>query len=334
MKISGQYIGWGLGDSDEEIKKLKSFMRKKFSYARFLVDTPLYDEQMVAAVSQMQERYSAFGKLSAGKYIPGVINYATKIAMGFLPEPPKKDVRPVLFSVCGTGVPWWVGPDADTARAVENIYRWQPIGYPAQAIPMSPSLLAGRAELANQLNRWRGQVESHGAALAGYSQGAVIISSAWEYDIKPLSGSLHWALPHIKKAVTWGNPMREQGKSWPDSGGPMAGPNSQGLTGDLMVDTPIWWRNYAHKNDLYTDSTNDAAGQNKTAIWQIIRGTKVFSGPDSLLSQFLEISDQPIPGAIGVFKAVMDAGMFFAKGTGPHINYSPNEAIAYLRGSS
>jgi hypothetical protein len=331
MRIANQWVGWGLGDSDEEVRTIKSFMRKKLSYASALADTTVYDQQMVIAVAEMQKRYNAAGTLPTGKYASGIINFATKVAMGFVPAPPKKDTRPVLFTVCGTGVPWWVGPDADTARAVAAQYIWQPIGYPAQAVPMGPSITAGCAELAVQLNKWRSQVENYGAALAGYSQGAVITSSVWEYQIKPANGPLHWAMPFIRKAVAWGNPMREKGKSWPDAGAPMAGPSTQGVTGDLMKDTPDWWRNYAHVGDLYTTSTDDAAGQDKTAIWQIIRGTKVFAGPDNLLSQFLEISQQPVPGAIGAFKAIMDAGMFFGQQTGPHINYSTAEAIAYLR---
>ena len=75
------------------------------------------------------------------------------------------DIRPVLFTVCGTGVPWWVGPDADTARAVENQYLWQPIGYPAQPVPMGPSIANGITELGNQFDIHRAQVERNGAAL-------------------------------------------------------------------------------------------------------------------------------------------------------------------------
>jgi hypothetical protein len=332
MKIGDQWVGWGLGDSHAEIRLIKAYMRKKFSYASGLADNTLYDQAMVTAVADMQARYnSGYGQLATGKYTPGILNYETKVVMGFVPRPPKADNRPVLFTCCGTGVPWWVGPDADTARAVEDKWRWQPIGYPAQAVPMGPSIDAGRAELANQLNKFRGQIEKYGAALAGYSQGAVITSSTWEYDIKPANGSLHWAKDHIVKAVAWGNPMREKGKAWPDAGAPMASPDTQGVTGDLMKDTPDWWRNYAHVGDLYTTSTADAAGQDKTAIWQIIRGTKVFSGPDNLLTQFMEIAQQPVPGAIGAFKAMMDAGMFFGKQTQPHTNYSTAEAVAFLR---
>lgn len=337
MKIGGQWVGWGLGDSHEEIRALKAFMRKKFSYARHLADTTLYDEPMVAAVADMQARYNTgYGQLATGKYTPGILNYETKVVMGFLPRPPRPDARPVLFTVCGTGVPWWVGPDADTARAVEDRYRWQPIGYPAQAVPMGPSILAGKDELANQLGKYRAQVERHGAALAGYSQGAIVVSEVWEYEIRPPGGRLHWAAPHIRKAVTWGNPSREKGKVWPDAGGPPSPPDRQGVTGQLMTDTPDWWRNYAHKGDLYADCPDDESGENRTAIWQIIREGNGFKGPDGLLRQVLELAGLARDGSriaelTGMFKAMMDAMVFFGSGTKPHINYSTAEAVAYLR---
>jgi len=340
MRIGGQYVGLGLGDVSEETRLLKAFMRRKFSYAKALEDTPIYDPQLVTAVAQMQGRYNQDGKLASGTYTPGVINLETKYVMGYLQRPPGPDTRPVLFTVCGTGVPWWVGPDADTARAVEDKWRWQPIGYPAQPFPMSPSINAGKAELRAQLNRdepgfqLRKQVERNGAGLAGYSQGAVVTSETWEFDIKPDNGALNWVKDHMLKAVTWGNPSREQGHGYPDPGAPMAAPNTAGVAyiTDRLHDTPPWWRDYAHAGDLYaTGGTTDAAGQDKTAIWRIVRGEKFFIGPDTLLEQFLEVAQQPLAGAMGAFKAMLDAGMFFAAGTGPHVNYHIGPAIDYLR---
>lgn len=337
MKIAGMWVGWGLGDSHEEIRTLKAFMRKKFSYAKDLTDTGDYDQAMVAAVAEMQARYNTGqGKLTTGTYTPGILNYATKVAMGIVTRPPKVDQRPVLFTVCGTGVPWWVGPDADTARALEYKYRWQPVGYPAQPVPMGPSIAAGKTELKRLMYQHQTQIEEYGFSLAGYSQGAIVIAEVWENEIKPEGGSLHWAFPHIIKAVAWGNPSREKGKAHPDAGGPLSPATHQGVTGTLMVDTPDWWRNYAHQGDLYTDCPDDESGEDRTAIWQVIRDGNILKGPDSLLRQVLELTgtvkdaDQ-LSEIIGMVKAMLDALVFFGKGTGPHVSYSPAEAIAYLR---
>jgi len=337
VKIGGQWVGWGLGDDDPEVQRIKGYLRRKFSYAKNLADTPFYDKQMVDVVAQMQARYNAGGQLPAGKYTPGVINLATKVAMGYIPAPLKADVRPMLFTVCGTGVPWWVGPDADLARGVLDRYNWQPIGYMAQAVPMAPSITQGRAELVNQFNIHREQVVRCGAALAGYSQGAIVTSETWEQDIKPTGGRLHWAYPHITKAVTWGNPCREKGKVWPDAGAPPSPPDHQGVTEDLMVDTPEWWRNYAHVGDLYSDVPDDESGINRTAIWKIIRDGDAVHGPSSLLRQVLQVLgvEQSKSGQLGevtgMFKAMMDAIVFFGQQTGPHVNYDITPAVQYLR---
>ena len=336
MRIGGAYVGLGIGDAGDEVRKLKAHMRRKFSYAKALADTSVFDQQMLDAVVEMQKRYAAAGQLAAGKYTPGIVNAETKYACGFLPRPARVDTRPMLFTVCGTGVPWWVGPDADTARAVEYKYRWQPIGYPAQAVPMGPSITAARDETYVQMTKWRDRIEKYGCAFAGYSQGALALSETWELEIKPQSGRLHWAMPHIRKAVMWGNPMRERGMAWPDAGGAPSPQGNGGVTPQLMVDTPAWFRNYSHRADLYTDVPADESGENRTAIWQVIRNGDIMSGPDSLLNQFMELAGivqdgNQIAEATGMFKAMIDALQFFGAQTGPHVNYSIAEAIDYLK---
>ena len=334
MKIGGLWVGLGVGDSSDEVRRIKAFMRRKFSYAKNLTDTPLYDEHMAEVVTDMQTRYNKAGRLNKDKYLPGIINVETKIVMGYLPIPVVP--KPLLFTVSGTGVPWWVGPDADVARAVELKYRWQPIGYPAAPFPMAKSVAQGRAELCRQIELWRPEIENRAkaAAFVSYSQGAIVTSECWEYDIKPPNGRLHWFKPYLIKSVTFGNPMREKGKVWADAGGSIPGLESHGIADRLMVDTPYWWRNYAHKGDLYTDCEGESA-ENKTAIYKIVMGARVFSGPDSLLRQLLEASGHiqdahQIIETTAIFKAILDAGLFFARGTTPHINYSTGEAIAYL----
>jgi hypothetical protein len=333
VKIAGQYVGLGLGDVSEEIRLIKAFMRKRFSYARDLEDTQTFDPQMLLAVTEMQSRYNRDGKLPTGKYTSGIINAETKYVMGYLRRPPPPDLRPVLLTACGTGVPWWVGPDADTARAVEWKYLWRPIGYPAAPFPMGKSIDAGIAEGINILNEERPRIEKFGLSMAGYSQGAIITSSLWQYHIS--AGDLAWAKPHMIKAVAWGNPKRQVGKAWPDPGAPLADPDTGGVDEDLMADTPDWWRNYAHRGDLYTSAKDDESRENKTAIWKIIRGTKVFKGPDSLLRQIFELLGIVHDGGavheiMGVYHAILDAGMFVGQQTGPHLNYNVGPAIDFL----
>lgn len=341
MRIDNQWVGLGLGDSSPEIRTIKTFMRRKFaSYAGHLPDTEDYDAEMTTAVAEMQRRYEAAGRIGHYDYLPGIINVATKTVMGYYRPPPvAPPERPILFTVCGTGVPWWgPGPDSDLARAVEHKWRWQPIGYPAAPFPMNPSAQQGREELVHQISLNRALIEDRNLeiALAGFSQGAIVTSECWMYDISPPNGRLHWAKDHLTRAVTWGNPMRQQGSAWPDPGGAMVSDDSHGISDILMTDTPPKvWRDYAHKDDLYTDVSGES-GENKAAVYKIVMGTRIFTGPDSILAQVLEVlgvreDAGQVSEAIAMFMAILDAGLFFARRTTPHLNYDIAPAIDYLR---
>ncbi len=316
MIIGGQWVGLGLGDSSLEIRKIKEYMRRKFgSYAGHLADTELYDQQMVSIVMEMQRRYKV--------PVTGIIGYSTKLLMGYLKPDPS--VKATLFTVHGTGVTMWDGPPADTARAVENVYRWQPIGnYPARPFPMGPSVDLGRAELVRQINLNPGPF-----AMAGYSQGAIVTSQVWKYDISNPRGILHHRLGDVRKIVTWGNPMRQAGKAYGTTL-PAPGPGAHGIADDLLTDTPDFQRDYAHQGDLYTDCEGES-GENKTAIYKIVMGQRVLSGADSILAQVLELVANPGPGTMALYRSILDAGMFFSKGTGPHVNYNIQPAIDFLR---
>lgn len=315
MKIAGVWVGWGLGDDAPKVAEIKNFLRRKFSYAKHLDTTTLYDEALTAVVMDMQGRY--------GIEVTGVMNYATQVRCGFLTPAP--EVKPMLFTVCGTGVPWWVGPDADVARAVEHRYRWQPIGYRAAPFPMWPSIVEGRAELIRQINLFPGDIN-----LVGYSQGAVITSLVWKYDILSPSGVLHHRLNDVKKAVTFGSPMRELGRVWTDGAGEPARADCAGIGEDRLEDTPDWWRDYARKADLYTDCEMDDEGEYKRAICKIVMGHNVFTGSDSILAQLIELGMKPLSEGIAMMKALIDAGTFFGTQTRAHVTYNPRPAIDYL----
>ena len=326
MKIGGAWVGWGLGDESDEIARFKAFMRSKFSYAKTLTDDGIFDDATLTAVLDMQKRYVAAGKIGSAS---GIIDWRTKVVSGFLKPAQPVDTRPMLFTVCGTGVPWWIGPDADVARDVEGRWKWQAVGYPAAPFPMNPSVQAGRLELIRLFELHRARIEKYGAGLIGYSQGAIVICETWLDDIFAENGRLRWAKGSIIKAATFGSPMREAGKVWADGGAPPASITSHGIADRLMVNTPAWWRDFAHKGDIYTEVEGDA-GEFKTAIYKVIMGARIMQGPDSILAQVLELTQAPATEAIAAMQAILRAGMFFVRGTGPHLNYDTRPAIAHL----
>lgn len=332
MKINGQWVGWGLGDNDPKIREIKLFLTKKFQWVRDarppLNDTNEYDAALVAVVMEMQRRY--------GMPASGVMNWATQAKCGFW----KADIKrlPIAMSVHGTGQadPFGPGLPADVCRHLhmQDKCRWQPIGnYPATAFPMWPSVMQGVAELALQVERY----PLDDIWLVGYSQGAIVVSYYWSRYVQDPKGPHHHrfhdpAKPRsgtIKKVVTFGNPMREQGIAhWDNTQNPIRR-SSGGILEDRLVNTPTYWRDYAHQGDMYADCEFDDEGEYKRAICKIIMGNEVFTGTDSLLAQVLELGQQPTVEAIAMFKAIIDAGLFFGTGTRAHM-YDIRAAIDFL----
>lgn len=249
--------------------------------------------------------------------VDGIVSEADLVALGVIAPPAAK---PTLFTVHGTGVTMWDGPPADTARAVLHKYHWQPIGnYPAQPFPMWPSIQLGVAELRLQINRYPGPF-----ALAGYSQGAIVTSLVYKYDIANPRGILHHRLKDLKKAVTWGNPMAEHGAS----------PNSTGIMDDRLENTPTWWRDYCNKGDIYCDNPSNDSGEYSTAICKIVMGHDWWRGRDSIISQIIELGLNPIQEGMAMLDAIVKAGLFFANGTSAHLRYDITPAINYLKEES
>jgi hypothetical protein len=313
--IGGAWVGLGLGDISPEIRKIKTFMRKKFrSYAGHLADTDVYDQQMVEAVMEMQRRY--------GLPPTGIIGASLKEKMGYWKPPPPPDNRPVLFTVCGTGVPWWVGPDADVARAVEHKWRWQPVGYPATPFPMNGSVKLGRGELKHLININLGPF-----ALCGFSQGAIVCGQVYKHDLLDPAGDLHDRLPDLKRALMFGNPMRQKGvvAEWIGNK-----PTGRGISNDRIENTPAWWKEATNKGDIYGDTPDDDTGEFQEAIFHIVMNNW-FSGGNSIFAQVFEITSRPLPEVISAVKAIVNGIMFIGKGTGPHINHELGPAIEHMR---
>lgn len=322
MKVNGIWAGLGLGDVDPEIARYKTFLKRKFSYAANLDDNATYTTELVEVVKKMQRAY--------GLPDTGITDYALKVKSGFLKvDPPAK---PWLFTVHGTGQPDPLGPGlpADTARAVLDKYTWQPCGnYPAAAFPMWPSITAGVSELVSLIAARPGKF-----ALAGYSQGACVVSTVLKHFIMDPSGALRHRLGDVTKVVCWGNPQRQKGfahfDEWiwpiakPDTGGIMAWDRLEGLES-----APFQMRDFAHAGDMYASNDDSDKDEYKRAICKIVmNATDIFDGPDSLVSQLKEFSERPVQEGLAMASAIIDAGKFF---TGTAHGYNIGPAIEFLR---
>lgn len=330
------WIGWQPGMTGVPVQKAKQLLKKKFSYAQALDDTPFFGWDL----QQVLARYQ--GAKNASAYTPklrtdGILDYQTQVALGMLAKPAPK-VAGTLFTVHGTGQADPMGPGypADVARAVADVWHWQPIGnYPAAVFPMGPSVDQGRAELKVQIRNHPGKI-----ALAGYSQGAIVTSMVFKYDIADPNGDLHDRLGDVVAAVSWGNPCRElhvaHGNRY--AGWPV--PEGRGISDDRLENTPSWWFDFAHGangrdgRDIYTDTPDDDAGEDMTAIYKIVQNVSGFVGPNSLLKKLMAMRQHPFTEIPAAFQAIYFGGQFVTTqpfATFPHCNYDLSPAINYLR---
>jgi hypothetical protein len=194
---------------------------------------------------------------------------------------------------------------------------------------MWPSITQGVAELIGQISTKPGKF-----ALAGYSQGAIVVGQVLKHTIMDPNGALHHRLPDVTKVVCWGNPMRQEGFAagddwiWPtanaDTGGIMAWDRLDGLES-----APFQMRDYAHQGDMYAANADTDADEYKRAICKIVMNVlDLFDGPDSLVSQLVELAERPVQEGIAMAGAIIDAGRFF---TGTAHGYNIGPAIDFLR---
>lgn len=325
MRVAGVWVGLGIGDVSPEVRAIKAFMRKKFSYAKDLKDTSLYDEQMVNAVTEMQARYAKAGQI--GLHTPGIVNVETKYAMGFLPRPMLP--KPVLFTVEGHMSNMWFGPCAETARVLEQqgICKWQPVGYDSTSLPFNNR--SGIDELRRLLADRTLLPPGTPWGLAIFSQGGIIGSSVWLDYIAPATGSLHWRRSSWRGTLAFGNPYRELNTvaEWVQD---PPRPNTHGISNVRMTNTPPQWKEVARRGDLYTEvDANSEATEHKTAIYMAVQNQ--WSGhPDSLLNQMLELTQRPAPEFLAMVQAIANGAMFLGN-MSPHGGYDLRPCIDYMR---
>lgn len=345
------WIGHQVGMSGVSIALAKGMLKATFSYGHGLDQSLLFTPEMQQALITYQTRINA-GNPAVKLRTDGVLDFATQRSLGTIDAAGHPvfverngadapgDPRPIIFSAQGAGVDMWTGYPADTARACLDLAYWQPTGnYPAAAFPMWQSVMQGVNEMAANIAKFMAHNPTRDIWLFGYSEGSLVVGMVWQTHFLPENGLLHKFIGNVKKVITWGFPARELGKA---NGNAFAGwpiPTGQGiLAAHRMTNTPDFWYDFAHGGncqwgrDLYTDTPNDEAGRDESAICDIIMQETLWSGPLALFKQVLALPGSPIKGGISAIRAVMDAGMFFGvKGLTPHTNYDITPAIAIAR---
>lgn len=330
---TGAYIGLGLGDVSDEILKIKEFVGRKFSRFKNLSMTTVFDSYFESVIKELQQIYWEQGKLT-DPFIPGVINLATKYAMGYLS---KEIILPLAFSVEGHMSDMWIGPAAWVGEVLRHEGRALhfPTAYNNRQLPFdNPS---GVRELARRVGA---TVQDNGVKFpagtpwvaSAFSQGSMIWCDFYRQYLMP-GKPLNWRLKDLRAAIICGNPDREKGvvAEWiPDP--PL--PDRQGImdTNDRMKDTPWWWKEVARKGDMYTDNESEGErGLNKTAIAKIITQNRWSGGPAGLLSRVTDVITNPVDDIIPITLSLYDAIAFGAGGIQAHGGYDMEPAVQFCR---
>ncbi|SHT52649.1 gp53 protein [Mycobacteroides abscessus subsp. abscessus] len=308
------------------VQSAKRMLKAKFSYAKALDDSEFFGWDLQAVLIEYQTR-------KGGLRTDGVLDYATQVALGTVVK--RKSTLGTIFTVQGTGVDMNTGYPADLARELLGDWYWQPVGnYPAAAFPMGPSVQQGRAQLIMDIRNHPGRI-----VLAGYSQGAIVVSLVWLLDILPKDGVLHDRLGDVVAAITWGNPCRELAVA---NGNKFAGwpvPDGRGISDTRLTNTPAWWMDFAHGansqwgRDIYTDTPNTAAGDDMTAIYRVVQNVSGIVGPGSLAVRVAAMLTNPMVEIPAAIQAIYFGGQFIAYNppTLPHVNYDIAPAVDYMR---
>lgn len=231
-------------------------------------------------VYQTDEQYTewmTYEKADSPDNFPGGKYGLTPHAASTSPSTPS---RHKLFTWSGTMVPNKFLYQAMVGRGVDDsIWEWVPIDYP-HWIPIYSSVDVGVANGIAAINAWPGKF-----AFCGYSQGAIVAANIlWELRY----GSLQHRYQDLIGAVTFGNPCREAGHTFPggiDPGGSGMAPDS-GLPNGRIRDTPDWWWDFANSPNIpgvigvdnFTVNPLDSTGTDITAIYQVMLGE--FTGAD------------------------------------------------------
>lgn len=331
----GKWIGWGIGDTDPKVAEFRKFMARKFaSYAGDLGDSPVYDQQLADAVSEMQTRY--------GLPATGIINWATQVKMGFI-KPAAPTERPIMFTVEGHLSDMWRGPVADTATQLEaEGHCWhQPIGYNNGAIPFDND--SGTRELARLVGATvmdNGRPFPAGTpwSLGTYSQGGIVGFDFYTRYLQP-GQPLEWRAKDLVGVLAYGNPCRQTnsvaswalGEASPDGTHGLDPYRRFGIPGLPSGPAHPWadvWRN----GDIFAQNTDDKSGEVKAAVYQAVARGDLFSDPYSLAAQIADLFSVGFNEVVGIVMAIISGVSFLAQHPNPHYDpYDISGGVNWMR---
>jgi hypothetical protein len=266
---------------------------------------------------------------------PGVLTYATKLALGVVDPPPPPEPACVYFSINGAGSTWNMGYPFDIGETLDKSKVWhQPIGYNTNPFPMADGVKDGVAEFIRQLDMPRGRAGKNCTQLPWtynfYSMGAIVGMTVM---MRIFDGDLQRFKATCMGGSTFGNPMRQHGHTFPgcsySDGEGIVTPNAHDCPDahwDMACDKAMTG---STGDDLYTklDKTgvDDQTDVDMRAVWDIVNT----ANPMNLAQAVLLLLAKPsFNGGYDAAVAAFQALDFFAvKNTSPHVQYQFTQPI-------
>lgn len=330
---NGNWAGWGLGDIDPTVQKMKEFLKAKFSYASVLDDSETYDQTMVDVVDEMQTRY--------GLPATGVMNYATEVRCGFyVPLPPPMHAIITFNGTWGAGLVQYPGNVINGLHAYvdPNLCYEVVCPYPASFGPVppgdvsSPSYDQSVQWAITWTANWLEQHPNQTFGMIGYSQGA---EAAARVLMELQEGSLTEYMPNFIGGITFGNPCRGAGFHAAD----IADPGGHGIATKRMTSLPrigntVVWADYCHSkanrdaaDDMYAIVPADASGDVMVDFYDIATELQLNDGITfitNMVSSISKAANDITVNIVGGLEAAAKGIAFIAAPggpTAPHISY-------------
>lgn len=205
MNVNGKWIGWGLNDRGAEIVSIKNWLRPRFSYARQLDGSDLYDATLQAVAAEARRRLG----LSNDGPLYGVWDWQLQLKIGYRKAAP---VVANCYIIPGTwagpqdGPPHWVMDWVDKAR-----FREVGIAYLARGFLNPDPNTSYEESLADGIAKTIAAIlaDSGPIVLIGYSQGADVAVHVM-HEFEP-GGRLAHRRADLKRVICFGNPGRPSG---------------------------------------------------------------------------------------------------------------------------
>ena len=304
---NGKWIGLGVGDVDPEVARVKAFLRRKFSYAAHLDDTPVFGVGLATVIEEAQRRYQM--------PVTGIWDYALKLKSGYLgPVSPPPPAKPVLYTFAGTWSHWDAGFQADAARALLDTYTWQPCAYPASfgfinpPFPGAPAYVQSVEHGVNEGIRLI-TLNPGKFALSGYSQGGEVVGRLCQ---EVVGGRLAHRRGDLLGVATFGDPARQPSDRTVGDG------TGAGISRLVIPDAGTLNRlTAAVKGDMYATIPDGQVGDQMHAAYIALTrmGDGRIDGAGPLLAELLRLAKDPITGGMAVIDAVVRAAQVSAHGT-------------------